>query len=60
MQLVSTTTLAVQQHTFSDLYVSFMLKNKLHIFSPDFPALKYQELSNDTIVVALEPAIFTF
>lgn len=59
MQLVSTITPAVQQHTLSDLYVSFMLQNKLHTFSPGFPALKYQELSNDTIVVAMAPAIFT-
>jgi len=60
MQLVSMITPAVQQHTLSDLHVSFTLQKKLQIFSPDFPALKYQELSNDAIVVALEPVVFTF
>lgn len=60
MHLVGTVTPAVQQHALSDLCVSSMLQNKLHIFSPDFPSLKHQDLPSDTIVVALGPAIFTF
>lgn len=60
MQLVGMIAPAVQQHTLSGPRVYFILQNKLHIFSPDFPTLKYQELLNDTIVVALESAIFAF
>lgn len=60
MPLVGTITPAVQEHSLSDLYVPFMLQNKLRIFSPDFPDLKYQELSNVNVADALETAGFTF
>lgn len=49
-----TFTSAIQQCSLSNMYISFTLQIKLNICSLDFPALKYQGLSNDTVIIALE------